>query len=141
MTPPGGREYRAEVLVRFAHCDPAGMVFYPRYLEMFNNLVEDWCREAHLPFAELLSGRGWSLPTVHLDVDFLAPSLMGETLSATLRVRSLGASSITLEIVLEGPDGAARVRGGVVLVLMDLRSRSAVEIPDDLRQRIAAFLE
>jgi len=31
--------YRAQVLVRFAHCDPAGMVFFPRYMEMFNNLV------------------------------------------------------------------------------------------------------
>ncbi len=141
MSPQGARLYRAEVLVRFAHCDPAGMVFYPRYLEMFNNLVEDWCREERLPFAEHAPGRGWSLPTVHLDVDFVAPSVMGEVLSAALRVRSLGASSIALEIVLHGPDGALRVRGGVVLVLMDLRSRSAVEIPDDLRTRLAAFLE
>lgn len=131
--------YRAEILVRFAHCDPAGMVFYPRYLEMFNNLVEDWCREAQLPFSEIHSGRGWGLPTVHLNVDFVAPSLLGDVLSASLSVRSLGASSITLDIVFRGLDGADRVRGSVVLVLMDVRCKTAITIPDDLRERILAF--
>ena len=46
--------YRATVLVRFAHCDPAGIVFFPRYMEMFNNLVEDWCRDVEVvPAAEV----------------------------------------------------------------------------------------
>lgn len=39
------RAYRSTILIRFAHCDPAGIVFFPRYLEMFNNLIEDWCRD------------------------------------------------------------------------------------------------
>ena len=37
--------YQREVLVRFAHCDPAGIVFYARYFEMINGVVEDWVRE------------------------------------------------------------------------------------------------
>jgi 4-hydroxybenzoyl-CoA thioesterase len=32
--------YQREVLVRFAHCDPAGIVFYARYFEMINGVVE-----------------------------------------------------------------------------------------------------
>jgi len=136
---PLARAYRAEILVRFAHCDPAGIVFYPRYLEMFNNLVEDWCRELQLPFAEVQSGRGQALPTVHLDVDFVAPCTMGEVLAASLSVRALGDTSITLDIVLQGPDGADRVRGRVVLVLMDAATKRAAAIPDDLRERISAF--
>lgn len=131
--------YRAEVLVRFADCDPAGMVFYPRYLEMFNNLVEDWCaEELKYSFAELHSRRGWGLPTVHVEADFAAPSLLGEILAATILVRTLGKSSIGLDIVFQGPDGSDRVRGSVVLVLMDLRTKRALAIPDDLRARIAS---
>jgi 4-hydroxybenzoyl-CoA thioesterase len=136
-----GRAYRAEVLVRFAHCDPAGIVFYPRYLEMFNNLVEDWCREAlDISFRELHSGRGWGLPTVHLDVDFLAPCTIGEVLQASLLVRAVGNSSIRLEILFQGPDGRDRVRGKVVLVLTDVRCSRSVSLPDDLRARITKFL-
>jgi 4-hydroxybenzoyl-CoA thioesterase len=134
------RAYHADVLVRFSHCDPAGIVFFPRYMEMFNNLVEDWCRdELNVSFSEIHLGRGWGLPTVHLEVDFIAPSLVGETLSATLIVRSLGTSSIGLSILLRGPDGGDRVRAETVLVLIDPRSRRGVAIPDELRARISAF--
>lgn len=136
----GGLVYEADILVRFAHCDPAGIVFFPRYMEMFNNLVEDWCRdELGFSFAEIPRGRGWGLPTVRLEVDFVAPSVIGETLSATLAVRAIGTSSIRLGIVFKGPDGGDRVRAETVLVLLDPTHRRAVPIPDDLRRRIGAF--
>lgn len=123
--------------MRFAHCDPAGMVFYPRYLEMFNNLVEDWCREElRVSFAEMHTVRGWGLPTVHLEAEFMAPSFLGEVLPASISVRSLGTSSITLDILLRGPDGIDRVRGSVVLVMIDLASKRPLTIHGELRSRI-----
>jgi 4-hydroxybenzoyl-CoA thioesterase len=139
-TPVSHRAYRSTVLIRFAHCDPAGIVFFPRYLEMFNNLVEDWCRdELHVSFAEIHERRGWGLPTVHLDVDFAAPSMLGEVLSASLVVRRVGTSSIGLDIDLRGPDGSDRVRGSSVLVLIDAKSRRPVPIPAEVRSLIAGF--
>ncbi len=131
MTP-----FKSEILVRFAHCDPAGIVFYPRYLEMFNNLVEDWCRANAIPFAEMRGGRGMGLPTVHVEVDYLAPSSMGDLLSAELTVRSAGASSISVDIVLRGPDGADRVRGNVVLVMIDAYTRRPIPLPEDVRAKL-----
>jgi 4-hydroxybenzoyl-CoA thioesterase len=138
--PAPAQAYRSTVLVRFAHCDPAGIVFFPRFLEMFNNLVEDWCREKLLvSFSEIHERRGWGLPTVHLEVDFFAPCVLGEVLAASLIVRRVGTSSIGLEIELRGPDGSERVLGNTVLVLIDAKSRRPVPIPDDIRSRIAAF--
>lgn len=132
--------YRAEVPVRFTQCDPAGIVFYPRYFEMFNDLVEDWCREGlQCSFPEIIMRRGWGLPTVHLEVDFSAPSTFGEVLSAALTVRSVGTSSIGLRIVLTGQDAALRVAGNVVLVLIDRSTRLAIPLPDDLRAMILKF--
>lgn len=141
-TPPAptGRVYRAEILVRFAYCDPAGIMFFPRYSEMFNNLVEDWCRdELGLSFAEIHTGRGYGLPTAHSEIDFLAPSVVGDVLSSSLIVRSIGRTSLGLAIVLKGPDGADRVRAKTVLVLTEAKSNRPTRIPDDLRARIAAF--
>lgn len=134
------RAYRANVLVRFAHCDPAGIVFFPRYLEMFNNLVEDWCREElRMPFAEMHLERGCGLSTVRLDVSFMAPSTLGDMLSAVLAVHSIGTSSVRLDIVLRGTDGSERVRGQMVLVFVDVGSKRARALPDELRTRMAAF--
>ena len=134
------RVYRTEVPIRFTHCDPAGIVFYPRYFEMFNDLVEDWCREGlQFPFPELINSRGWGVPTVRLEVDFVAPSTFGEVLTATLTVRSIGTSSIGLEIQLLGKQDDIRVRGNVVLVLIDRKTKKAIPLPEDLRARILEF--
>jgi 4-hydroxybenzoyl-CoA thioesterase len=142
------RSYQTQVRVRFADCDPAGIVFYPRYFEMFNGVVEDWFRsELHASFTEIVSKRGWGLPTVHLEVDFVAPSRFDETLLATLTVNSLGTSSVGLDIVLRGPDRRSdrssdkedRVRGKVVLVLIDRAAHRAIPWPEELRARILAF--
>ena len=133
--------FKTEVLVRFADCDPAGIVFYPRILEMFNNLVEDWCCAGlDFSFDDIVIKRGWGLPTVHLEVDFIAPCRLGEVLTANLFVRSVGTSSISVDIVLCGPDQTDRVRGKVVLVLIDRQASRALPLPEALRSRIKAFV-
>lgn len=132
--------FAREVLVRFGDCDPAGIVFYPRYFEMFNNLVEDWC--AHglgTSFRELHQERGLGLPTAGIQTDFVAPSRLGDMLRAELQVEKLGGASLTVAIRLMGEDGAVRVRASLVLVLMDLNTMRATRIPDAMRARIAQF--
>ena len=137
---PKTNAYCQQVLVRFGDCDAAGIVFYPRYLEMFNSLVEDWCRDAlQFSFTEIVTTRGWGLPTVHLEVDFASPSVFGEYLTATLAVRELGTTSLTLDISLLGPDGSDRVRAKVVLVLTDRREHKAIPFPDAVRAKILPF--
>ena len=132
--------FAREVLVRFGDCDPAGIVFYPRYFEMFNNLVEDWC--AHglgTSFRELHQERGLGLPTVGIQTDFVAPSRLGDVLHAELQVEKLGGASLTVAIRLMGEDYAVRVRASLVLVLMELNTMRATRIPDAMRARIAQF--
>jgi 4-hydroxybenzoyl-CoA thioesterase len=132
--------YRKQILVRFGDCDAAGIVFYPRYFDMFNSLVEDWFgEELDFSFTEIVTRRGWGLPTVHLEVDFVAPSVFGDVLSAILRVTAIGTTSIDLDITLQGPDKVDRVRGKVVLVLIDRQQHRAIAIPDQLRARISQF--
>ena len=132
--------FRKQVLVRFGDCDPAGIVFYPRYFEMFNNLVEDWHREAlQFSLTEIVTTRSWGIPTVHLEADFVAPTRFSEVLSASLSVREIGTTSVSLDILQQGPDGDDRVRGKVVLVWIDRRVTRSIPIPDEVRARLMAF--
>ena len=34
-----------EKRVRFAHCDPAGIIFYQQYLMLAHEVKEDWLRD------------------------------------------------------------------------------------------------
>jgi hypothetical protein len=66
--------YPTHTLVRFAHVDPAGIVFYPRYFEMLNGAIEDFFAEAAgADFASLHLERGIGVPTARLHTEFAAP--------------------------------------------------------------------
>lgn len=85
--------------IEFNHCDPAGIVFYPRYFEMTNHVCENFFREAvEVSYADMMNQHA-GVPTVRLETDFLAPSRLGDVLEVTLQVTRLGTSSATFEIV------------------------------------------
>ena len=49
------KRFVTQVPIRFAHCDPAGIIFFPQYLVLFNGLVEDWFNQAlGLSYADML---------------------------------------------------------------------------------------
>jgi 4-hydroxybenzoyl-CoA thioesterase len=126
--------------IRFADCDPAGIVYFPRFLEMANDLVESWFDTGlAMPFGEFHFDRGWGVPLVNAKVDFLKACRLGETLSLELVVETLGRSSAVLAIRghIEGED-KLRMRHKVAIV--SLQSRRAIAIPEELRERMAHFL-
>ncbi len=128
--------YRHHYPVRFADCDPAGIVFFPHYLEMLNGLVEDWFNEElGIGYATLLIERRIGLPTVSLECQFQAPSRLGELLEFTLEVARLGRRSFTLDVECVGA-GTTRVRLRQVLVTMAVDTFRSVDIPADLRAAI-----
>ncbi|MDB5729629.1 MAG: hypothetical protein JWQ00_2834 [Noviherbaspirillum sp.] len=136
-----GAPFATAFKVRFADCDLAGIVFYPRYIEMFNAVVEDWSADGlGVPFRALHLEHGLGFPTVHLETDFRMPSELGDMLRAELAVEKIGGASFTIAIRLLGPGNEERVRAKLVLATMDLKTRRAVQIPEPLRGRIAAFL-
>ncbi len=128
--------FERQVKVRFAHCDPAAIVFYPRYFEMINAVVEDWFDEQLLnPFRTMLQSRGVVVPTVHFNVDFTLPSELGDLLTFRLDVVAIGRTSITLRIVARcGVE--TRLVAKQVLVFADQTSRRPIAIPSDIAEAI-----
>jgi 4-hydroxybenzoyl-CoA thioesterase len=125
--------------IRFAHCDPAGIVFFPQYLVMINNLVEDWVSDAlGVPYAELLGRRRTGMPTVSLQCEFSAISRMGDDVMLGLTVERLGAKSLTLQIGCRFGD-EQRMAVRQVLVFTSLDTHRAIDIPPDLRSAIETF--
>ena len=125
--------------IRFAHCDPAGIVFFPQYLVMINNLVEDWVTDAlGVPYADLLGRRRTGMPTVSLHCEFTAISRMGDDVMLGLTVERLGSKSLTLQIGCRCGD-EQRMVIRQVLVFTSLDTHRAIDIPIDLRSAIERF--
>jgi len=127
------------VRIRFAHCDPAGIVFFPQYLVMTNALVEDWFTEClRVDYAHMIDERRIGLPIVKLDCEFSRPSRMGETITLTLTVNSIGQRSIRIGIVGHCQN-EVRFRAHQVLVMTSLETGRSIDIPDDIASALASF--
>ena len=83
----GEGRFRTRRGVEFHHCDPAGIVFYPRYFEMLNSVVEEWFGERNgLPFDRMHRIERRGVPTVRLETVFTAPSRQALRNSASLNI-------------------------------------------------------
>ncbi len=127
------------IRIEFNHCDPAGIVFYPRYFEMTNSVVENFFREvAGLPY-EVMMAAGEGVPTAKLETVFHAPSRLGEIIDWRLGVKTLGRSSVGLHLEAWCAD-SHRVTADLVLVYIGGQGRPQ-PWPPTVRDRIAAFQE
>lgn len=124
--------------VKFKHCDPAGIVFYPRYFEMINDCIESFFDEAlGVPFEEL--HREDAVPTAEISVKFSAPSRHGDRLRLSLQCTRLGRSSLGIE-TLATCNGERRFTATQTLVLVDANGKPQ-PWPDDLRTQISAQMQ
>jgi 4-hydroxybenzoyl-CoA thioesterase len=131
--------YHREIPVEFNHCDPAGIVFYPRYFEMVNSVVENFFREvAGVSYAAMMKG-GEGVPTARLEATFLSPSRLGDVLDWRLAVTRLGGSSVGFTVGA-WCDGGHRLMVDLVLVWVEWEGRPK-PWPQALRQRILDFME
>jgi 4-hydroxybenzoyl-CoA thioesterase len=130
--------------VRFGDCDPAGIVYFPRFFDWFHQAMESWFDQAlGLPYAELITAERMGFPCVHTEADFKAGCRLGEDLVVELSVEKLGNSSVTLAYRVLGPDGSLRVTGRSVIVVAHLPPEGglrAARLQGTLRQRIEAFV-
>lgn len=131
--------FEREQLIRFSHCDPAGIVFFPQYFVLFNGHVEDWFDDGlGLGYAKVVIGQRIGLPTVALNCEFLKPSRMGERVQLGLAVRSLGRSSIKLDLTCRHGD-EVRVSIRQVIVTTSLDDGLSRPIPANVREAIERF--
>lgn len=130
--------FEVQRTVRFSHCDPAGIVFFPQYLVMLNDVVEAWfCERLGIDYAQLIGPRRIGMPTVRLECDFVAPGRMGEALTFSLGVERVGGASLALahRCRLGEHD---RFRARQVLVATSLDTHQAIPLPADLRAALQA---
>ena len=127
--------YTRTIAVEFNHCDPAGIVFYPRYFEMLNSVVENFFdEELHYPFARMHVEEGFAVPTARIDTVFHAPSRLGERLEFGLEVTRVGRTSLHLTLRAEGGDGL-KLTAQSVLVFVNRDGRPE-RWPEEVREKL-----
>jgi acyl-CoA thioester hydrolase len=130
-------KYSALTRVWFSDTDAQGDVYYGRYLPYFDHARVEYHRHlVHSPFAEA----GGEFVMRALRVDYRAPARFDDLIEAFVRVKRIGRTSMTYECAAYRlPDDQLMVVAELTVVLVDLRERRAMPIPDDVREVLRAF--
>ena len=132
--------YERLIQIEFNHCDPAGIVFYPRYFEMVNSVIENFFADVvRRSFAAMHKAGGTNgVPAVAMEAVFQRPSRLGEKVRFTLKVERVGGSSVKLWVEGQGPDGL-RLRVGMTLAW--IHGMKAAPWPAEMRAALESYKE
>ena len=131
--------YARPIRIEFNHCDPAGIVFFPRFFEMINSQVENFFRDVlERPFEQIILAERNGVPTARLEIDFRAPARLGEVLRFELTIEGVGRASLDFRHRALGPAGDLRLEARQRLVWVGPEGRSS-PWPEDLRARLVAL--
>ena len=131
--------YERLIQIEFNHCDPAGIVFYPRYFEMVNSVIENFFADVvGRSFAAMLNGAENGVPTVAIETVFRRPSRLGDKVLFSLKIEKVGGSSLRVLIEGRGPDGL-RLRVGMTLAWIS--RMKAAPWPDEMRAALESYKE
>lgn len=85
--------------IRFGQTDAAGITYYPRLVEMINDIVEDFFADAvKFSYKEMIVDTDYGVPTVNLNVTFKNPAELEDYVDWYLVVTKIGRSSFSVFI-------------------------------------------
>lgn len=129
--------FTREGKILFKHCDPAELVFFPRFFEMMNDVIEEFFDAIGFPFEDF--HQHGAIPTVQIEAGFPHPSRHGDRVRFSLWVERIGRTSATLRVsTTSGGEPRMTYRATLVLVGENGRPR---EWPGDLRQALTKYMD
>ncbi|MDR3468411.1 MAG: thioesterase family protein [Xanthobacteraceae bacterium] len=139
--------HRQPLMIRFSHCDPAGIVYFAKYFDIANGVVEDFFPAAlGLSYHDFIGARRIGLGFAHAECDFLKPGKMGDHLTVAVLIDAIGTASITFTLHGYRTTGGARdaeptLSMRLVMVTTSLTEHRAIPVPDDLRAAVERYKE
>ncbi len=132
--------------VRFHHCDPAGIVFYPQYFYLLHEAQEDFLAHIGHPEHGLIAS-GVGVPIVDLKTEFLGMCRYGDEIDISLGLTRIGNASIGMRYEIHScsppADGgqALKLIANTVVVCSEIPHGKVLPIPAGLRAALLPYLD
>jgi 4-hydroxybenzoyl-CoA thioesterase len=126
--------------IEWGDCDPAGIVYFPRYYEFFDACTNALFEKAGLIKHEMLEKyKILGIPLVETSAKFFVPSSFGDTVVVESRIKEWGKSSFSVEHKLFKGEKLAvegyEKRVWTVRVPGDAKRLRSQEIPREVVER------
>ena len=126
-------------MIRFSHCDPAGIVYFANYFDIANSLVEDWFPTSlGLRYHDFVGPRRIGLGFANVHCDFVRPCKMGDEVTFAFLIEAIGRASIRL-MLYAYRDQDPVLAMSLVLATTSMIENRAIPIPNDLRAAVETY--
>lgn len=129
-------------IVRWGECDPAGIVYTPRFLDYATEAVDDFVREVLGTTWYKLRRIDRGHPMVHASLDFYKPLAADDLFDLVVIVEHVGRSSIAYQVAGRNLDGELCFEAKMVGSIIQINGPAdmkAIPIPDDIRGRLETY--
>ena len=140
----GEMAYEVDLPVRFDDVDAAGVVYYPRILDMCHQAFESlFSARGNTPYHELFLDQKIGFPARSLEVEFLSPVEYRGAITLTLSTSNISTRSVQFHFEgRQGNEVCFRAKVGKVCCQPQVDGRfESVEIPADVRQLLVDLEE
>lgn len=130
-----------KVTFRHGQCDPAGIVYTPKFFDVFNQVIEKWfCKRLGVNYYDVLGPRRTGLGYATASATFFTPCMMGDEIEVFVNLTRIGGKSYTLALhAMKGEKEA--IRGHYVTVTTSLDTHQSIPIPGDIREALVVYSE
>ena len=127
------------VRIYYEDTDAGGIVYHANYLRFCERARSEMLREADCNNARFVAKTGLMFVVRHIDIHYLVPAYLDDSLTVESRAVKIGGASFTLQqnIYRDG-ETVAEVR--VVLVCINRETGRPVKIPDEPRNALSAYI-
>ena len=132
-----GEPYRHSIRVRWAECDPQGVVFNAHYLAYVDLSVTELWRAAFGSYGAMLA-RGVDIVVAEAQLRFFGPARFDDELLLEVGVTHMGNTSIASRHRFRR-DGELLLEASIRHVLVDRETLAKTPIPDWVREGLARW--
>ncbi len=130
-----------QIRVRYGETDQMGYLYYGNYALFYEVGRAEAIRELGFTYREL-EEMGIMMPVVDLHVQYYRPALYDNLITVKTILKELPeASKIQFHSELYNEEGVFLNKGVTTLVFYDPKEKKKVDMPEELRSRLAPFFD
>ncbi|MGC1409677.1 MAG: YbgC/FadM family acyl-CoA thioesterase [Acetobacteraceae bacterium] len=106
---PADGKHRYAVRVYYEDTDAGGVVYHATYMRFAERARTEALRDVGIPHAELLRQFASMFVVRRIEVDYLRPARVDDSLIVVTELLSVGGATVTLRQDVRGPEGSCAV--------------------------------
>ena len=133
-------KFKTQIRIKFREADPAQIMYFANVFSLAHDVFEEFIVAAGYKYREWFSIDHHMIPIRHVEADYKAPFLPGQTYEVTAAVAHLGETSFKMIYQFE-QNGQRHATVFMVHAVLDPKTKVKMSLPETMKQRLLPYLE